>query len=500
MPTSRKKPNAHSTQSGSILIVDDEESLRSVMEIMLTKEGHSVTTRSSGNEALEAMREKVFDLVVTDMMMPKMSGLELLSKSKEINGDQEFIVMTAFGSMDSAIEAMKLGAADYITKPFNVDQVKLAVEKALDKRRLVKENTSLRKELGRDVTFENIIGASDSLKRVIDLARKVSESDSTVLIRGESGVGKDLLARAIHNSSPRVNGAFVTLNCAAIPESLLESELFGHKKGSFTGAIRDKQGLFQSASGGTMFLDEIGNISHAMQVKLLRVLQDKMVTPVGETAPVKVDVRLIAATNANLEEDVKAGTFRADLYYRLNVIQLEIPSMRERPEDILLLADKFVKQYSERLRKPLRNFSPDAREVMLAYSWPGNVRELENSIERAVLLSKSDTILPEDLPACLVEAKSDATLNLANSQIDSETGNSNRNVIGAGVDENSETLTPTLQSIEKAYIHYIMAENNGNKSRAAKALGIDSSTLYRKLERYGWSKKKNQAPESAESD
>ncbi len=484
MSVSRKIPPTTSTPIGSILIVDDEESLRSFMEIMLTKEGHSVTTRASGPEALEAMRESAFDLVVTDMMMPKMSGLELLSKSKEINSSQEFIVMTAFGSMDSAIEAMKLGATDYITKPFNVDQVKLAVEKALDKSRLVKENTILRKELGRDVTFENIIGVSDSLKNVIALARQVSESDSTVLIRGESGVGKDLLVRAMHNSSPRADGAFVTLNCAALPESLLESELFGHKKGSFTGAIRDKQGLFQSANGGTLFLDEIGNVSHAMQVKLLRVIEDQMITPVGETKPVKVDVRLIAATNANLEEDVEAGTFRADLYYRLNVIQLEIPSLRERQEDIIPLAETFVKLYSERLRKPLRKLSEEARLALSAYDWPGNIRELENSIERAVLLAKTETIMPDDFPARLIDSQSIAK----------------KESLSAIPIEEGEAITPTLQSIEKAYIHFIMAENKGNKSRAAKILGIDSSTLYRKLERYGWTKKKGHKSDELQAE
>lgn len=472
-----------SGKTGAILIVDDEESLRSFMEIMLSKEGHSVMTSASGPEALDIMREHSFDLVVTDMMMPTMSGLELLGKSKEIDGDQEFIVMTAFGSMDSAIEAMKLGAADYITKPFNIDQIKLAVDRALDKRRLVKENTILRKELGRDVTFENIVGKSDALKEVISLARQVSATDSTVLIRGESGVGKDLLARAIHNSSPRVDGPFVTLNCAALPENLLESELFGHKKGSFTGAIRDKQGLFQSASGGTLFLDEIGNVSHAMQVRLLRVLEDQMITPVGETKPVKVDVRLLAATNANLEKDVEAGTFRADLYYRLNVIQLELPSLRDRREDIVPLAEMFVENFGKRLRKPNRKLSAEACQALTAYDWPGNVRELENSIERAVLLANGETIVPDDFPARLTSSQSGA----------------NDGLVSSEVSESAEPVTPTLQSIEKAYIHYIMAENNGNKSRAAKALGIDSSTLYRKLERYGWSKKKSHTDEEDKS-
>ncbi len=494
MATARKTSIASPTTSaktGSILIVDDEESLRSFMEIMLTKEGHSVTTRASGPEALEAMRECSFDLVVTDMMMPKMSGLELLSKSKEINSKQEFIVMTAFGSLDSAIEAMKLGATDYITKPFDITQVKLAVVKALDKSELVKENTSLRKELGRDATFENIVGESEGLKRVIELARQVSESDSTVLIRGESGVGKDLLVRAIHNSGSRAGAAFVTLNCAALPESLLESELFGHKKGAFTGAIRDKQGLFQSANGGTLFLDEIGNVSHAMQVKLLRVLEDQMITPLGETKPVKVDVRLIAATNANLEKDVEAGTFRADLYYRLNVIQLEIPSLRERPDDIIPLAEMFVKQYSHRLRKSLHTLSDEACQALKAYDWPGNIRELENSIERAVLLAKTETIMPDDFPARLIDNQNSTR---------SESDKTSKATKGGLVSDDLDTLTPTLQVIEKAYIHYIMAEHGGNKSRTAKTLGIDSSTLYRKLERYGWTKKKGQDSEDSDSE
>ncbi|MCH7878540.1 MAG: sigma-54-dependent Fis family transcriptional regulator, partial [candidate division Zixibacteria bacterium] len=338
----------HKTQTDHILIVDDEESLRSFMEIMLKKEGYAVSLSASGAEALAEIERAKYDLVVTDLMMPEMTGIELLGKVKAQENAPEFIVMTAFGSVGSAIEAMKLGAAEYIIKPFNVDEIKLVISRTLDKGNLVRENSALKKELGRDVAFDSIVGVSDSMQRAIKLAQQVSQSDATVMIRGESGVGKDLMARAIHNCSGRSAHPFVTINCAALPENLLESELFGHKKGSFTGAVNDKEGLFQSADKGTLFLDEIGNVSMGMQVKLLRVLEDQLVTPVGETKPVKVDVRLIAATNSDLEADVAAGSFRHDLYYRLNVIQLDIPSLRGRPEDIPVLAEFFIKKHCRR--------------------------------------------------------------------------------------------------------------------------------------------------------
>lgn len=455
------------TDADQILIVDDEESLRSFMEIMLKKEGYRVTLSASGAEALAELDRSAYDLVVTDLMMPEMTGLELLGKAKQRERAPEFIVMTAFGSVDSAIEAMKLGAADYIIKPFNVDQIKLVISRTLDKGNLVRKYSAPKKELGHEIAFENIIGASEPMQRVIKMARQVSQSDATVLLRGESGVGKDLMAHAIHNCSGRSSHPFVTINCAALPENLLESELFGHKKGSFTGAVRDKEGLFQSADKGTLFLDEIGNVSMGMQVKLLRVLEDQLITPVGETKPVKVDVRLIAATNSDLEADIDSGSFRHDLYYRLNVIQVDIPSLRERPEDIPVLAEFFMKKHCRRADKEDKSLSSAANALLKEYSWPGNVRELENSIERAVLLSKGAVIEADDFHERL------------------------RSVEAPSVVKQEEPASPTLQSIEKAYIYYMMDQNKGNKAKVAKILGIDSSTLYRKLERYGWKKREN---------
>ncbi|MFQ5607347.1 MAG: sigma-54-dependent transcriptional regulator [Candidatus Zixiibacteriota bacterium] len=454
-----------------ILIVDDEESLRNFMEIMLSKEGYAVQVSPSADSALGELKRNDYDLVVTDLMMPDMSGLELLSRVRQKDATQKFIVMTAFGSVESAIEAMKRGAADYITKPFNVDQVKLAISRTLDRQKLENENSALKEELGRALSFDEIIGSSEGMQNARRLGLQISQSDSTALIRGESGVGKDLFARAIHNASPRANGPYVTLNCAALPENLLESELFGHTKGAFTGAVRDKDGLFQAADGGTLFLDEIGDISPAMQVKLLRALEDQYITPVGETKPRKVNVRLIAATNADLESAVKTGAFRHDLYYRLNVIQLDIPSLRERPEDIPILIGVFLERFCESMKKPCNTVSPEGMAILEAFDWPGNVRELENTIERAVLLCKGSEITPEDFPEKMRRPNTSSGLALAAPDTDTR-----------------PAMTPTLESIEKAYIHYIMSQTEGNKSRAAKILGIDVSTLYRRIEKYGWNK------------
>jgi len=430
------------------------------MEIMLTKEGYKVDTTISSSQAIQKAAVDNYDLIIADMMMPEMSGLELLKKVKKGRPGQDFIVMTAFASVETAIEAMKEGALDYITKPFKVDEIKLVIEKSVTGKNLKEENAILKQQLKRDFSFDNFIGQSDDIVELKKLATKVAATDSTVLIRGESGTGKDLIAKAVHNASSRASGPFVTINCAALPETLLESELFGYKRGAFTGAIKDKDGLFKIADGGTFFLDEIGNTSPAIQVKLLRVLEDKMITPVGDTRPIEVDVRLIAATNADLEEDVKAGRFRSDLFYRLNVIPVYIPPLRKRIEDIPVLANHFISRFCQRNNVPLRTLSPEAMEALHKYDWPGNVRELENCIERAVLFSRDDTIDISDFPSKVIEKQT-------------------RNVVSR-----DEPETPTLESIEKAYIYYIMNQADGKKTRAAKMLGIDSSTLYRKLQRY----------------
>jgi len=446
--------------AAEILVIDDEESMCNFMEIMLAKEGYSVDTADCGRDGINLHKQKKYDLVIADLNMPEMSGIEVLKEVRSFKSEQEMIVMTAYASVDSAIEAMKQGAADYITKPFKVDEIKLVIEKSISRKELVLENKNLRKQLGVDNSFDKFIGKSESVVKLKGLAAQVASTDSTVLIRGESGTGKDVIARALHHHSPRSSGPFVTINCGAIPENLLESELFGHKKGSFTGAIRDKEGLFKTADGGTLFLDEIGNTSIAIQVKLLRVLEDKIILALGDTTPVEVDVRLVAATNADLEEDVKAGAFRADLFYRLNVIPVSIPPLRERRDDISLLVDHFIKSCCSKLDTPIKELSSGARDLLIAHNWPGNVRELENTIERAVLLNKGTKLEVSDLPDKLARPVKEA-------------------VVSA-----SDPASPTLESIEKAYIHYVMSQADGKKSKAAKILGIDTSTLYRKIERY----------------
>lgn len=446
--------------AAKILVIDDEDSMCSFMEIMLAKEGYQVDTVTSGKEGVALLKEKNYDLVIADLNMPQMSGIDVLREIRSFKQEQDLIVMTAYASVDTAIEAMKRGAVDYITKPFKVDEIKLIIEKSINRKRLITENDTLKKQLQGDNSFDNFIGASETVARLKKLAMRIASSDSTVLIRGESGTGKDLIAKAIHYHSPRCAGPFVTINCAALPETLLESELFGHKKGAFTGAIKDKEGLFKVADGGTFFLDEVGNTSTAIQVKLLRVMEDKKITPVGDTKPIEVDVRLIAATNSDLDEEVKMGRFRADLFYRLNVIPIHIPPLRERKEDIELLVRHFITKYCQKLNIPLKQIPSEAMNLLARYHWPGNVRELENTIERAVLLNRTDALDVSDFPEKLRQPQPVSLVNEA------------------------EPITPTLESMEKAYIHYIMSQTEGKKAPAAKILGIDASTLYRKIQRY----------------
>jgi DNA-binding NtrC family response regulator len=419
--------------SGKILIVDDEQSMCDFMEIMLTKEGYTVDTSTSGSEAIQKASAEKYDLIIADMMMPKMTGLDLLKKIKRNCPDQDFIVMTAFASVDTAIEAIKQGATDYITKPFKVDEIKLVIEKSVSLRKLSRENENLKQQLQKSNSFDNFIGQSEEIAKLKKLAIKVSTSDSTTLIRGESGTGKDLIAKSIHAASKRATGPFVAINCAALPETLLESELFGYKKGAFTGAIKDKDGLFKVADGGTLFLDEIGNTSPAIQAKLLRVI---------------------------LEDAVKADRFRSDLFYRLNVIPIHIPSLRERAEDIPILVNHFLNKYCQRAKTDLKILTPEALKALHEYDWPGNVRELENCIERAVILSRGEYINIDDFHDRVLESKPRPMIT------------------------NDVPATPTLESIEKAYIYFVMNQANGKKSKAARILGIDNSTLYRKLERY----------------
>lgn len=382
----------------SILVVDDERSMRDFLAIMLKKEGYQVTVVEDGNQAIKAIQKDIYDLVITDIKMPGIDGLQVLQAIKELSPDTLVIMITAFSSTQDAVKAMKQGALDYISKPFEVEEIKLVVRNALERKRLSEENRYLKRELESRHTSAAIVGESPAIQRVLKMIEKVSYNRSTVLILGESGTGKELVARAIHQNSPRRNKPFVTVNCGAIPEPLLESELFGHMKGSFTGAIANKQGLFELADGGTFFLDEIGETTPTIQVKLLRVLQDRQFKRVGGTVDIRVDVRIIAASNKDLEKMVREGTFREDLFYRLNVIPIYIEPLRNRKEDIPLLVNYFLRKYSEELGKTISGITDEAMKVLMDYNWPGNVRELENAIERAIALESGSVISVQSLP------------------------------------------------------------------------------------------------------
>jgi len=389
-----------------ILVVDDEKGMRDFLGLVLKKEGYYVAVASDGEEAIKILQKDIFDLVITDVKMPKLSGIDVLKAVKETSSETLMIIITAFASTETAIEALKEGAYDYITKPFQIEEVKLIIRNALEKRHLRAENILLRRELKGLATFENIIGKSEKMQKVFETVRKVADTNSNVLIFGESGTGKELIARSIHFNSRRKDKPFVTVNCSALPETLLESELFGHMKGSFTGAISNKEGLFEVANDGTVFLDEIGETSPAIQVKLLRVLQEKEFRRIGGTKDVRVDVRIIAATNRDLDRAVAEGTFREDLYYRLDVIPIHLPPLRERLEDVQLLVQHFLAKFSQTAGKTVPGITPDAVELLKAQEWRGNVRELENVIERVVALlgpsrRKDDMISPEDLRGCI---------------------------------------------------------------------------------------------------
>src|SRR3990172_2585465 len=390
----------------TILVIDDERSMREFLSIMLEKEGYKVVAMDNGNDALDYIRKSGdpetgsghgFDLIITDIKMPKVGGIDILKESMSLNPNTPVIMITAFASTDVAVEAMKLGAYDYITKPFKVDEIKIIIKNALEKKSLFDENISLKEELKGRYQFSNIIGKSDKIQKVFELIMKVANSKSTVLITGESGTGKELVARAIHYNSERKVQPFVSISCSAIPETLLESELFGHQKGAFTGADSEKRGLFEVADGGTFFLDEVSEAPPSIQAKLLRVLQEKEFKRIGGVKDIKVDVRVIAATNKNLHKLIEDGKFREDLYYRLNVIPIELPSLRERKADIPLLVSHFINKYNSINKKGIKGIRPEAKEMLERYIWRGNVRELENVIERAVTLETNDNIQADSL-------------------------------------------------------------------------------------------------------
>ncbi len=448
-----------------ILVVDDEQSMQEFLEIFLRREGYDVVTAGHVDAAIAHLEADEIDLLITDMQMPGRSGLDLILAAREVSPETIAIVVTAFGTTDSAIAAMKEGAYDYLTKPFKVDELRLVIEKALEKKVLAVENRRLRKELRSQVRDRNIIGHSRPMQEVFDLIAQVAETKTNVLIYGESGTGKELVARAVHEQGQRQGEPFIALNCGAIPENLLESELFGHVKGSFTGAFQNKEGLFEAASGGTLFLDEISELSPALQVKILRALQEKTIRRVGDTVDRKVDVRIVSATNRRLEEEVAAGRFREDLYYRLNVIQLTLPPLRERSEDIPLLVQHFVRRYADELGKRVEGMDAEAYEVLSRYAFPGNVRELENLIERAVALSRGSTIGLDLLPATVVQARERREV----TRIPSE-----------GVD-----LERLVADYERSLLREALKATAGVKKRAARLLGISFRSFRYRLEKLG---------------
>ncbi len=447
------------TTQERILIVDDEEQMRELLAKVLEKNGYQVTAAADGSQALALLEKEPMDLVVTDVRMPGLDGMEALRAIKELNPEIVIILMTAFGSIDQAVQAVKEGAYDYINKPFKIDEMLLTIKKALDERRLRNEVTILRNELHTRYHFENLIGKSRAMQEVFSLIEQVASSRSTVMVYGKSGTGKELVARAIHYNSLRASKAFVAVNCAAIPSELLESELFGHEKGAFTGAIATKVGKFELATGGSLFLDEVGSMRLDLQAKILRALQEREIERVGGTRTIKIDVRVIAATNRDLKKAVEEGTFREDLYYRLNVVPITLPDLKDRQEDIPLLANHFIQKFAQESNPNIREISREAMGILLSYPWPGNVRELENVIERAVTLGRGPAILPSDLPQHL-------------------TGD-------AGPVERALAQEANLEDLEKDYIKAVLRRTKGHQIRAAAILGIDRRTLYRKIRRYG---------------
>jgi two-component system response regulator PilR (NtrC family) len=452
-----------------ILVVDDEESIREFLDIMLRKEGYEVTTVEDGQKAIDMLKKKSFEMVISDLQMPKVTGIELLKHVKESYPDLLFMLITAFGTTESAVEAMKMGAYDYLTKPFKIDEVRINLQNALKSKTLETENRSLKKELQKEYSFQNLVGNSDTMHRVFDLIKRVSQSPTNVLITGESGTGKEMIAKAIHYNGPLKERPIVTVNCGAIPENLMESEMFGHKKGSFTGAIADKVGLFEVADGGSLFLDEVGELPLSIQVKLLRAIQERVIRRVGATDDQKVEVRIIAATNRNLEDMVKSGAFREDLYYRLNVIHIKAPSLRERREDVPLLATYFLKKYNERLNKQITEISVEAMENLKKYEYPGNVRELENIIERTVALEVGATILPESLPP-FVNTTSGRKLASSN-EIE--------------VTDDGLELEKVIGQIEKELLIKAIHKAGGVKKKAAKLLNITFRSMRYRCDKYG---------------
>jgi two-component system response regulator PilR (NtrC family) len=440
-----------------ILVVDDEQLIRENLSYILRKEGYNVDEAENGKIAYEKLVENPFDIVITDIEMPLMKGTELLEKIRKIDLQTAVVVITAFGSLDTAITALRNGASDYILKPVEFDELIIKVQRLLEMKELLIENKVLREEIHRQYDYENIVGKSQSIKKIYEMIDAVAETDSTVLITGSSGTGKELVARALHFKSKRKNKPFIAVNCGAISENLIESELFGHKKGAFTGAISDKDGYMKAAQGGTLFLDEISEMPPQLQVKLLRSIQEKEYTPVGTTLALPVSVRFVASTNRDLNEEVREGRFREDLFYRLNVIDIHLPSLKEREEDIPLLADHFLNKYRKELNKNIKGIDSDAMRALISHEWKGEIRELENIIERASIFCKTDFITLSDLPPTFKPS------------------------IEKGDFPMTGSLDESVRKFERDFIMRALENNDTNKEKTAEALQVGLSTLYRKL-------------------
>jgi two-component system response regulator PilR (NtrC family) len=440
-----------------ILVVDDEEIIRESLSYVLTNEGFTVDQAENGKVAYEKTLDNYYDLIITDIEMPQMKGTELLEKVSALTSNVSFIVITAYGSLETAIKALRAGAHDYILKPIEFDELILKIHRLFDLKRLLLENQMLRKEVQRKYDFANIIGKSPAMRSMFDMISTVAQTDSTVLITGNSGTGKELAARALHYNSKRKQKPFMAVNCGAITENLIESELFGHKRGAFTGAISDKEGYMKAADGGTLFLDEVSEMPLNLQVKLLRVIQERECVPVGSTTPFPVNIRFIASTNRNLPEEIAKGKFREDLYYRLNVVELNLPSLKQRREDIPLLVDHFINKYRYEMNKSVRGIDGSALRALLNHEWKGEVRELENAIERAVIFARGELITVHDLPESL------------------------QNLKEIPLPEKIGSLDEFMKRVEKDYILRALESNNYDKEKAALSLNLGLSTLYRKI-------------------
>ena len=448
-----------------VLVVDDEENFRHMLSVILIKEGYEVETASNGGEALQKVIASPFDQVLCDIRMPRMDGLEFLREMKKTGTEAITIMMSAYGTVDIAIEAMKLGAYDYISKPFKPDEIILTLRKAEEREELRKENLLLRKEIAKEYSFENIVSKNEKMQKIFDVIKKVAQYRSTVLITGESGTGKELVARALHYNSERSQNPFIPVNCGAIPENLLESELFGHAKGAFTDAIRTKKGLFEEADGGTLFLDEIGELPGQLQVKLLRVLQDGEIRRIGEAKSIQIDVRIVAATIKDLQKEVNEGHFREDLFYRLNVLPIHIPPLRERKEDIPLLIRHFIGKYNQVLSKSIEDIDHNGLEVLMNYKWYGNVRELENTIERALVLADRNHIQLENLPVEIQNFKEESQ--------------------PEPMPDEEYSIKKASKSLEISLIRKALRKTKGNHTHAARLLEISHRALLYKIKEYG---------------